>query len=306
MKNDLSNQARNSWSPSEGGFTLIELLTALGLSSLIMGMIISASLSVRNTFSTDMVRTRINSNLRSAMDILAMNVRQTGENLPSDFPAMILRNTTGTNGSDTLVLRRALIPEVLTLCVNASASSTGLYISASGLSNSGCVAANVAPLYQVYRNIRLDEGGSMRVYIYNSSANVGEFLTYSGDSTPSGQYLLSTTSTSRAYPRLTTAIYFIEEFEFTLDSAEQKLILRENQDQNKRKPVAFDITNFQVTFLTEDNQRITSLIESSANDWKDIKEVEISLSGFGRWKNTTMNSTLTGRYFPRNILSYEG
>lgn len=297
---------RREFFNSEGGFTLVELITALGLSSIIMAMVVSASLSVRNTFSTDMVRTRVNSNLRSAMDIMAMNIRQTGENLLSFFPAMVLNNGSGSNNYDTLILRRALIPEVLTLCTNATIGSTGLYVSSSGLADSECVPSNVAPTFSVFQGIRLEEGGSMRVYIYDSATKAGEFLTYNSENTSSGQYMLQTTSTSRAYGRLTTAIYFIEEFEFSLNKAEKTLLLRENQDSTKLKPVAFDITDFQVTFKTEDNIQLTTLTSQSSDDWKDIQEVEISISGIGAWKGHTMSSTLTNKYFPRNILSYEG
>jgi prepilin-type N-terminal cleavage/methylation domain-containing protein len=291
---------------AESGFTLVELITALGLSSIIMAMVVSASLSVRNTFSNDMVRTRVNSNLRSAMDIMAMNIRQTGENLLSYFPAMVLNNGSSSGTSDTLILRRALIPEVLTLCTAASAGSTGLYVSSAGLTDSECVATNVAPTYSVFQGIRLEEGGSIRVYIYDSATKAGEFLTYTSESNSSGQYMLQTSSTSRAYGRLTTAIYFIEEYEFTLNTADKTLVLRENQDSTKLKPVAFDITDFQVTFRTEDNVQLTTLTPLSSDDWKDIQEVEIAISGVGTWKGHTMSSTLTGRYFPRNILSYEG
>jgi hypothetical protein len=45
---------------------------------------------------------------------------------------------------------------------------------------------------------------------------------------------------------------------------------------------------------------------SSAKEWKDIRQIQISLSGQNSYKGHTMSSTITSKYFPRNVLSYEG
>lgn len=287
------------------GFTIMEMLVALGISSIALGLIVGGALSYRHIYSTDITRTRINGNLRSSMDIVSMNIRQAGENLLSSFPAVLLAN--GTSGQpDTLRLRRGLIPEVLTLCASASASSTTLQVSSASLSNSACVASNVAPVYQVFESVRAEEGGRLRVFIYDSSARQGEFLDYTGSSINSGQYRLSVSRTNRAYPQLTSSVYVIEEYKFSVNTADKKFVLEVDGYTASPQPVAFDVTNFQVNLRMEDGTTIQSLSESDARDWKDVRRISISLSGQGKFKKHVTNSSITSEYFPRNVLSYEG
>src|SRR5690606_14236408 len=89
----------------ESGFTLIEAIVAMGLMGVVMTMVVGHVLSIHEGYHTDVVRTRINSNLRSAMDMVAMNIRQAGENLQSSFPALVLEDG-GADNPDTLILRR--------------------------------------------------------------------------------------------------------------------------------------------------------------------------------------------------------
>lgn len=296
---------RNSFA-SAVGFTLMELLVSMTVSSVAMAMVVSGALSFRNVYFTDITRIRINGNLRSAMDIISMNVRQAGENLLSTFPAVILTDATGPN-SDILSLRRALVPEVLTLCSDASAGSTTLNISNSGLANAECVPANVAPLYTVFNNLRAaDSNHVLRVYIYDKNQKLGEFINFTSGDSSSGQYILSTSPLSYAYTRLNTSIYVIEEYQFQFDTVNKQLVLYQDGYTDEPKPVAFDITDFQVLIEMEDNSSWVALSPSSARDWKDIHQIQILLTGEGSYKGHTMTSTITSKFFPRNVLSYEG
>ncbi len=93
-----------------GGFTLVEILVALGIASLLLGVILSTTLGHRRLYVLDQNRTAANQNLRAALDILVADLRQAGERLPLDFPAVEVRNGTE------LVLRRNLFDVVLSLC----------------------------------------------------------------------------------------------------------------------------------------------------------------------------------------------
>jgi prepilin-type N-terminal cleavage/methylation domain-containing protein len=93
-----------------GGFTLVEILVALGIASLLLGVILSTTLGHRRLYVLDQNRTAANQNLRAALDILVADLRQAGERLPPDFPAVEVRNGTE------LVLRRNLFDVVLSLC----------------------------------------------------------------------------------------------------------------------------------------------------------------------------------------------
>jgi prepilin-type N-terminal cleavage/methylation domain-containing protein len=94
-----------------GGFTLVEILVALGIASLLLGVILSTTLGHRRLYVLDQNRTAANQNLRAALDILVADLRQAGERLPLDFPAVEVRN----NGTE-LVLRRNLFDVVLSVC----------------------------------------------------------------------------------------------------------------------------------------------------------------------------------------------
>jgi len=286
------------------GFTLLEMLVAMALTSLIMAMIMSAIIQVRNTYFADIKRTEINGNLRSAMDVISMNIRQAGENTLAAFPAVLLTN--GVSGaSDTLELRRSPITEVLTLCTTTNSGDTRMYVSSASLSNTECVPTSVAPVYTIFTSQLQNTEETPRVYIYDKVSKVGEFVDYQGSGIDSGQYYLTVGSTSRAYTQLNTSIYIIEEYQFSRVAATNRLVLTVNQDGSLR-PVAFDVTDFQTSFIMQDGSTVTSFDQSGTTDWKDIHEIVISLSGRAAFKTQQITSTITSSYFPRNVLSYEG
>ncbi|MBX7139380.1 MAG: prepilin-type N-terminal cleavage/methylation domain-containing protein [Oligoflexia bacterium] len=293
---------------TETGFTLVELLVALCISGTVLGLVVAASLNLRDTYYTEIVRTQINSNLRSAMDIMSMSVRQSGENLLSAFPALVLVD--GTDGEpDTLTLRRSPITEVLTLCLSASAGATELQISSASLSNAECVPANVGPVYSMFSEELAASGENPRVFIYDSAQHLGEFVDFESGTLASGQYSITTSPLSRAYSQLSTAIYIIEEYRFALSADGDRLELTVDDDVDFIAPVAFDVTNFQVEFDMQDGTVVSSFSQTSLPgqpDWKDVRGITMTLTGIGVYKNRTVNSTISSSYFPRNVLSYEG
>ncbi len=288
------------------GFTILEMLVALTISSIILTIVVSGALTFRESYYADVTRTRINGNLRSAMDIVSMNIRQAGENLLSSFPAVLLDAGTA-SAADTLTLRRSLIPEVLTLCADANSGATVISVSSTTLTNSDCVAANVAPLFSVFEGLRTSEGGKLRVYIYDKGQKLGEFVDYSNGALTSGLYKLTLSALSRKYFKLTTSIYVIEEYKFSLDSTNKRFVLNIDGHTEEPRPVAFDVVDFQASLDMDDDTTLSSLSPSSTKDWKDIKEIQISLTGQSTTiRGRTMKSTVSAKFFPRNVLSYEG
>ncbi len=286
------------------GFTLLELLVAMSLTSLLMAIVISAVLQLRNHYFTDIKRTQVNGNLRSAMDIMSMNVRQAGENLLAAFPAVLLTN--GSSGaSDTLRLRRSPMTEVLTLCGDTASGSTQLFVSSASLSNTECVPANVAPVFTIFTGQVESSEGTPRVFIYDKSVKAGEFVDYEGNGTDNGQYFLTLGSTTRAYTQLNTSIYLIEEYQFTQNAVSNRLELTVNQDGSAR-PVAFDVTDFQVQFTLQDGAVVDAFDQMSTTDWKDVHQIQLTLSGRSEFRGQEIASTISSNYFPRNVLSYEG
>ena len=67
------------------------MLVALVVTLVVVGSIMTLAFSSQDVFETDKHRTTINQNLRSGIDLLGMDVRQAGERLPGDAPAIEIR-----------------------------------------------------------------------------------------------------------------------------------------------------------------------------------------------------------------------
>ncbi len=291
---------------SEAGFTLLEALVALLLVSVVMSIAVGHILFIHETYFKDLERTQVNSNLRSALDILSMNIRQAGENLQSSFPAVVVDDG-GTGVPDVLRLRRNRLTAVLTLCQDISAGETDIPVSRSDLSVSACVNANVLSSYTAFESLLADDGGTSTVYVYDRVNNVGEFLEFSGTNISLDQKYLNTSATTNDYPALTTAIYMLEEFRFEVNQTDNLLVLERDGDTTEELTVAFEVTNLSVQLVMDDGVYLDELLpDDSTYDWKNIRKVAVELSSQSTWKGSTFELTLSGQYFPRNVLSYDG
>ena len=287
----------------ERGFTLLELLVATSLTSIIMAMVIGAMMINRQAYYEDVVRTKINSNIRSSLDIISMNVRQAGENLQDSFPAILLEDGV-TATSDRLTLRRNLLPEVMTLCLNATAGFTNLTISSLSLSDPECITTNVQNSYDAFQQMRTSEGGSTRIYIYDQISKQGEFLDYVGEFVSGGVHVITTSPVTIDYDAMTTSLYMIEEYQFELSATDNTLELYEDGDTSTPRSVAFEISGLSVEIEMQDGSVVTVLDSSSSYTWKDIRQVLLTLDGEDTYRKRTITSSLTSGYFPRNVLSY--
>lgn len=239
-------------SPVDGGFTLMEALVALGITSLMMAIVVSQVLSFKQAYFTDVVRMEINSNLRAAMDIISMNIRQAGENLQASFPAVVVEN--GSDGAaDVLKLRRALVPEVLTLCAPVAVGALSLPVSSASLSNTRCIPGNIDETYEVFEQWRAANDGTMRIYLYDRSRDIGEFVNYTGGSISDGQYALTITGLTNIFPGLATSIYIVEEYSFELNTADNVLDVYIDGDRIRR--TGSRLFNFQLRYRTRNGGR---------------------------------------------------
>jgi prepilin-type N-terminal cleavage/methylation domain-containing protein len=293
MKNKGGNQS---------GFTLVELLVSILLLSFTLIMLIGYVLGLQRAFLNDVVRTRINSNLRTALDIMAMNIRQAGENLGATFPAVEL-STDNDNVGQKITLRRNRIAEVLTLCENATAGATTVYISTTTTPSPACVYSNVTSLYNSFRSERVANDNLIKLWIYNSTTRVGQYIDYTEEGTSSGKYFLTVEALPAAFTAGTTYLYYIEEYEFSLDEATDTLNLTRNSDSETLEPVAFSVSDMNISVLLQNSSSVTSLPPAGANTWKDMSYVTVTLTGSEVRKSQTYSTTISGNYYPRNVLS---
>ncbi len=284
------------------GFTLIELMVSILLLSLTLMMLVGYVVGLQNAFFNDVVRTRINSNLRTALDILAMNIRQSGENLGGAFPAMVLEDDGDGTGKH-IVLRRNLISEVLTICESLSSGDSTVLISTTSNPTPACVFSNVNNMYNTFRSERTKEGGEIRLFLYNSTAKSGEYVDYTNEGTTSGKYSLNISSPTANYPANTSYIYYIEEYDFSLEEATSTLNLTRDGEDDLTEPVAFSITAFDIELHMKDGSILNTLLPNTGPTWKDLQYIAIELEGSENRKSQVYSTSVSGNYYPRNILS---
>lgn len=290
---------------SQKGFTLVELMVSALMGLVVVGMATSSIIANRELLYFDFARTRVNQNLRGAMDIISANAKEAGENLPESFPAVEVID--GGGSSDILVLRRNLLDEVLKVCQSLSpASDNRIYFATAG-TEPGCSYVDNQHNFDAWQSYRTDAGGSVQAYVYSFATNSGEFFDYSTEvDTGSGYYIeKSSGAWSGDYVVGSSSVYIIEEWRFELSPTagyEDMIQIVENQDFANPMYVTFDISSFNVDVEMADGTVVGSM--NPGDEWTEIKAIEVTIGGIGRYKSKNIESELTGRFYPRNILSH--
>lgn len=286
------------------GFTLLEVLVASGLSLGLMAMVLSSVLSNRRLYREDLVRTKINQNLRSAFDVLGADLREAGENLVPTFPAVELID--GAAGApDQLVIRRNLLDEVLKVCSSIGPSytvSSQIYFGNSSGAIPGCDYSSLLQNYTNWREHRIEKGGTTKAYIYDSGARAGEFFNYISEVDTGSQFYLTTgtSSWSNDYTTVTGAVYMLEEWHYSLNGGVLQLVI--DDDTSNPMNVVSELTNFQVTLTMNDGSTRTAF--AATDDWTDIQAIRVALTGSDTAAGRQIVRTMTQDFFPRNILSH--
>jgi len=319
MANRYSRQRPSSRSSDktvqrrDAGFSILELLLALTIVLIGGAIAFSAAFGARRLYDADVVRNNLNQNLRSAADLIAAEVRQTAERLPTDFPALELVDIAA---GDRLTLRRHLVEIALQSCSDLSIADSMIFVALpSGTGNCSILADNDSDGFpdniQEYRDFRLQYGlGSSPTvlpngYIYDPSTKLGEWFSFENeefDSGSGGWFLrLSGGSLTAGYPAANQPrIYLLDEIRFDLSSG--TIELRRNGSSGTPLAVVDDIVEFQVALLLEDSTTATSFTVN--DDWSRIQSVQLRMSAAGTVRNRTVTRTLTAEVLPRNVLSH--
>ncbi len=271
----------------------------LGL--LIVGLGLSTVLVNRNVLGKETARTRLTQNLRGTLDIIGTDIRIAGENLSAAFPAVLVTN--GTSGaSDTLTIRRNLLDEVLPLCTAIASGSTvtSAFFAIPG-TVSGCTYSGHTNDFNAWRNYRINNGTIIDAFIYNTVAKSGEFFKHTGETNSGTSYSLTRAAGTwgASYAVGATAIYALEEWTYRLNGGILQVI--QNRDNANPLNVSFGITNFQVAAIMQDGSTKSSFVATDA--WNTIAQLQIDITGEDRYAGRTIIKTVTGKFFPRNVLS---
>ncbi|HMO02073.1 MAG TPA: hypothetical protein PKD37_00825 [Oligoflexia bacterium] len=281
------------------GFTLIELMVVSLLGLLIVGIALSSAILNKRVMGLDLARTKLSQSLRGALDIIGTDIRITGENLSNLFPAVELIDGAN-NTSDILILRRALIPEILPVCSDVNIESSIIYVSEPGFV-AGCNFTNNNSAFMSWREYRQSqESGTVKAFIYDHAARVGEFFDYVDDDLNGSQHWLNISGGfSRDYPQNSSALYLIEEHAYRLigDGLEQVV----NGAVAMPNKVAFQVVNFQVYFKTKRGDLFYAF--TSNHSWGDLSEIFVEILGAENFAGRQVSKSVSGVFFPRNILS---
>ncbi len=306
-------RSRSARGPTPKGFTLLELLLATVIGVAMIGVALSLVISNRRVYELDQVRTQLNQNLRSAMDVVGIDIRQTGERLTIDFPALAILNGTGSN-PDTLIIRRNRLDRVLTVCTNISrgtasnvvvALSTGTPNIPQGCPDPASVASSLTA-WENYRTAHQNQDGSILAYIYNVTNQQGEFFAYAGVS--NGDTLQRSGGTwQNNYSAGTSRIYILEERRYSLDISTRLLGLSINGAAPQG--VATNITNFQLEAQVgsaANRRTYADFGPTSAQrdiSWVELAGINVRLSGAIARRNVNLQRTLSAQFLPRNVFS---
>jgi len=297
---------------STEGFSLVELLVALTVTVLVSAAVMSLAFSAQAVFETDKHRTSVNQNLRSGIDLLGMDVRQAGERLPGDAPAVEIID--GENdGPDRLILRRNQFDVVLPVCnlkISAGSATDALFCSRRDVTHKyppGCALAADSNSdgwpdnLEAWRDYRVSHGGVITAYLHNPATDVGEFFQYDAeDNSTMHIHKLNTDRWEYTY-ELTDSprIYILEQKEFFLEDGVLKCIVNGNTDSVLN--LVSHISDFQTRAVFQDGT--IQMAMSAADDWSDLAAVEVWLSAESEWKGRAIDNTLVTRFFPRNVMS---
>ncbi|MGI6681458.1 MAG: PilW family protein [Bdellovibrionota bacterium] len=289
---------------NQKGFTLVELLVCLFLSMLIVALLCQTIIVNNNLYSADIVRTSLNQDLKNAMAIISADVKEAGENLAKNFPAVELRQD-ATLGTSILTIRRNMLDEILKVCEPIAKGSTvsEIKFSLAG-TTSGCIYSDNIYNFDVWKQYRLQHGNIAYPFIYDMAENKGEFFTYKGESDTSAEHslIVNSFSASNDYNVGASAMYMVEEWQFFLQDG--FLVLIENGQTHNPKKIINNVKKFLVNIETEDGVVHDTFLPESGDMWSDIATIHITIGNEKSFMKKMVEKELSASFYPRNILSH--
>ena len=285
------------------GFSLLELLVSMTVMLAISGAALSLSLSSRRLYEADEARTRLNQSLRAGLDLIGTDVRQAGERLPDDFPALEIING-GDGASDIVVVRRNLIDTVLPVCEDVAGSAQKVHVQQAGVlgceplpdANGDGWSDNI----ETWHEWRVDHGGTVRAYIYSPVKRLGEFFSYVDDD-PTHPYLERDGGewVNNYEAEDQCRLYVLEERRYLLSEGLLHMIVDGEPDAPLN--VVDGIVDFQVLARFSDGTEQETL--GPADLWSDLRSIEIALAGETELRGQPIQRRISTDFFPRNVLS---
>ena len=329
MKRLFQPVAHKSLHSNVRGYSFLELVVGATLASLTLSLAFSVVFSNRNLYVRDNARINTNQNIRTAIDLIGADVRQTGEFITDrNFPVIVLTDDP-VNG-DTLTIRRGLEETLLPVCLDVVDGVTDIAIALPNPAIAACSrvareadASGVWPdNIFTWQTIRQDaNGNSINAFIFDedNSPSDGEFFVYTDERrtpaeapvTPDSLSTYALTSNNGTWlnsyspdgANLPT-LALLEQRRFWLDENGNLVLDFVDVDGNVNNQfVVSDVTEFQVQLTMQDGTVRTTF--NPGDDWSQIASVDITLSGSSAFNATdSIDQTITSSFLPRNVLSF--
>ena len=132
---------------SQAGYSALEALVAVAIALSLMAGALSLAMSSKHLNDTDQARGRLNESLRASAEFLITDLRQVGERLGQNFPAIVITRGEDLPGGsagdpDELRVRRNLHDTVLRVCEDVDPTLDDVVIAVKSGGPAGCAAAS--------------------------------------------------------------------------------------------------------------------------------------------------------------------
>ena len=296
---------------STDGFSAVELLVAMTITSVFAAAALSIAFTSQGLLEADERRTTVNQNLRAGIDLLGIDIRQAGERMPGDAPAIQIMD--GASGaSDRLMLRRNQLDYVMPLCkdINGGSAADSVFVAKKKIT--GKVPPGCYPVpdsngdgwpdnLEAWRDYRIANGGSVLAYIHNPITGLGEFFVYDAEDS-STFHLHKANGDSWQHDYLMNQdprIYILEQKEFRLVDGVLQCII--NDDTSGALNLVSHLEDFQIQAIFTDGTIQQDF--GGTDNWVNLQSLEVALVGEMQGRDSRFERTLISRFFPRNVLS---
>ncbi len=290
-----------------GGFSLIELLVGLSVMVMVTSIALGLATSSRRIYAADTARAAANDGVRATADLVTTDLRQAGERLPDDFPAIEIIDGSG-GAPDELIVRRNLLDTVLRVCRDLTATSAKIYITELVASPApvGCTPVDLdgdgwVDTHKVWRDWRRAHGGNVRAFVFDPVTGAGDFFTYRRDSKTNGFIRRSfVPALSTNYPLANQPrVYMIEERRYRLQGDILQAVI--DGDAADVQQLVPNVTDFGLQARFRDGTTQTAL--GFADVWSDLEAIEVSVAMSVPHGDTFVDRTRSFEVLPRNVLS---
>jgi hypothetical protein len=317
-----TTSSRSSYGRRQKGMSIVELLVSCGVG---VGLVAAASsnfISDKRLIKVESVRTRLSQNLRLSLEQVGSDIRLGGQYLNGTFPAFEITEG-GPGGSDTITIRKLMIPQVLTVCEELPKGTLVKSILTSDKDGAtltsgvptvivGCLYSNSSSWHDAvekeFATLKKNHS-STSVFLYNPVLRVGQFLTYKqlfDEKVKEERFVEVVEDTlAESYPA-GSLLMIVEELNYSVDPKRRTLDLVVNRDASAqgRMTVAAGISKFSLTATLQGGAVVETF--GSFDEWKRLQGIRVRLEATEAvlgYSQKPFQFSHDGEYFPRNVLS---